>query len=100
TEPDEAFAPTASVQVRLQSGTVLVELDTSGAIDVAAERRRLAKELSTAEKELTVTSAKLASTAFTDRAPTEVVEGIRARQGVARTEIERVSARLAGLGPA
>lgn len=37
------FRPSASVEVRLSGGTVVVELDTSGTIDVAAERRRLEK---------------------------------------------------------
>ena len=41
--PGEAFAPTATLEVPLSAGPVHVELDTSGAIDVAAERARLGK---------------------------------------------------------
>src|SRR5205823_12192810 len=43
----DGFAPTAS----LAAGAVTVELDLSGVIDVAAERRRLEKDRATAEKE-------------------------------------------------
>ena len=52
TEPGDDFTPSASVEVRLSRGTVVVELDTSGTVDVAAERRRLEKDLAAAQKEL------------------------------------------------
>ncbi len=52
TEPAADFSPTAQVEVRLSGGTVGVELDTSGTVDVAAERRRLEKDLAAAQKEL------------------------------------------------
>ena len=41
TEAGDGFTPSASVEVRLSGGTVVVEVDTSGTVDVAAERRRL-----------------------------------------------------------
>ena len=50
--PADGFSPSASVEVRLSGGTVVVELDTSGTVDVAAERRRLEKDLAAAQKEL------------------------------------------------
>ena len=52
------------VEVRLSRGTVAVELDTSGTVDVAAERRRVEKDLAAAEKELKGTTAKLDNEAF------------------------------------
>ncbi|MEO9221566.1 MAG: hypothetical protein ABI251_07280, partial [Mycobacteriaceae bacterium] len=60
----------------------------------AAERRRLEKDQATNEKELAGTTAKLANAAFVAKAPTEVVDKIRARQDTARAEVERIGARL------
>ena len=99
-EPGDGFAATASIEVRLSRATVLVELDTSGTIDLAAERRRLDKELAAGQKELTTTTGKLGNAAFLGKAPEDVVAKIRARQSLAIEEIDRVTARLAGLGQA
>ncbi|KWX68100.1 valine--tRNA ligase [Mycobacterium sp. NAZ190054] len=97
TGADDGFAPSASVEVRLSAGTVVVEVDTSGTVDVEAERRRLEKDLASAEKELKGTTAKLGNDAFLAKAPAEVVDKIRARQQVATEEVERITARLAAL---
>ena len=91
------FAPTATVEVALSSGTIHVELDTSGAIDVGAERARLGRDLAAAQKELDQADKKLGNPKFTEKAPEQVVAGIRARREAAVAEIERVQARLAGL---
>jgi len=96
-QPGEAFTPTASFDVGLPAGTVTVELDTSGTIDLAAERARLDKDLAAARKELAGTEAKLANPSFTGKAPAEVVEKIRLRREVALADIERIEARLAAL---
>ena len=95
--PGPQFSPTASVEVRLGAGTVVVELDTSGSIDVAAERRRLEKDLAAAQKELASTAAKLSNADFLAKAPQDVVGKIRDRQRVAQEETGRINARLAGL---
>ncbi len=95
---DAGFTATASLEIRLSAATVAVELDTSSTVDLAAERRRLDKELAAAEKELAGTAAKLSSTAFLAKAPADVVGKIQARQQQARAEITRVTARLQGLG--
>ena len=97
TESDESFNPSAHVEVRLSRGTVVVEVDTSGTVDVAAERRRLEKDLAAAEKELAGTAGKLGNDAFLAKAPADVIEKIRARQQLAREEVDRITARLAGL---
>jgi valyl-tRNA synthetase len=97
TESDEGFSPTASVEVRLSPATVTIELDTSGTVDVAAERRRLEKDLAAAEKELTQTTEKLGNEAFVAKAPEAVVHKIKARRQLASEEVERISGRLAGL---
>src|SRR5262249_47456804 len=97
TAPQENFRPSASLEVRLSGGTVVVELDTSGTIDVAAERRRLEKDLAAAQKELASTAAKLGNADFLAKAPEAVVGKIRDRQRVAHEETERITARLAAL---
>jgi valyl-tRNA synthetase len=97
TEPPADFAPSASIEVSLSGGIVLVELDTSSTIDVAAERRRLDKDLAAAQKELAGTTAKLGNDAFLAKAPDDVVAKIRDRQRLAGEEVDRITARLAGL---
>lgn len=97
TDAGPDFRPSASVEVRLRGGTVVVELDTSGSIDVAAERRRLEKDLAAAHKELASTTAKLANEDFLAKAPPHVVDKIRDRQRLAQEESERINARLAVL---
>ena len=97
TPAGDGFSPSAAVEVRLSRGTVVVELDTSGTVDVAAERRRLEKDLAAAEKELSATTGKLGNDAFLAKAPADVVDKIRARQQLAREEVDRITARLADL---
>ncbi|RAV34657.1 valine--tRNA ligase [Corynebacterium heidelbergense] len=93
--PGADFAATASIEVRLSQATITVELDTSGTVDLAAERKRLEKDLAGAQKELDNAAKKLNNQGFLAKAPEKVVEGIRSRQAVAREEHERISARLA-----
>ncbi|MGH3980823.1 MAG: valine--tRNA ligase [Pseudonocardiaceae bacterium] len=96
-EPGEGFTPSVHFEVGLPAGTVLVELDMSGAIDVAAERARLGKDLAVAEKELAGTDGKLDNPRFVERAPAHVVEQIRGRRENAAADIDRLRARLADL---
>ncbi|MEW1933471.1 valine--tRNA ligase [Rhodococcus sp. NPDC079359] len=98
TEPAEDFAATASVEVRLSKATVVVELDTSGTVDLVAERARLVKDLAAAEKELAQTTGKLGNEAFLAKAPDAVVDKIRTRQTIAGEEIARITARLESMG--
>nr|WP_233520013.1 valine--tRNA ligase [Prauserella sp. PE36] len=95
--PGDDFAATASLEVSLASGAATVEVDTSGTIDVAAERKRLQKDLAVAEKELKQTEGKLGNQAFLDKAPAEVVDKIRVRRDTAAADIERITARLEAL---
>jgi valyl-tRNA synthetase len=97
TAAGDGFSPSAAVEVRLSRGTVLVELDTSGTVDVGAERRRLEKDLAAAEKELAGTTGKLGNEAFLAKAPADVVDKIRSRQQLAQEEVDRITARLASL---
>ena len=97
TAPGEDFDPSASIEVRLSQATVEVTLDTHGAVDVEAERKRLEKDLAKANKELEQTGKKLDNENFLSKAPEEVVNKIKDRQQVAREEVERISSRLEGL---
>ncbi|MGP3968990.1 valine--tRNA ligase [Streptomyces sp. 6N223] len=90
TEPGEGFTATATLPV---PGAV-VALDLSGAIDIAAERRRLTKDLAAAEKELAQTTAKLGNEAFLAKAPEHVVAKIRTRRDTAEADIARIREQL------
>jgi valyl-tRNA synthetase len=87
-------SPTATLAI---SGGVAVALDTRGAIDVAAERARLAKDKAAAEKEKAGALAKLGNEAFLAKAPDAVVAQIRERLAAAEAELVRVDAALAAL---
>lgn len=89
----EDFTATASLPV----AGATVALDLSGAIDVEAERKRLAKDLAAAEKDKAQTTAKLSNEGFLAKAPDHVVEKIRVRQATAEADIARITAQLASL---
>ncbi len=91
--PSETFAATA----RLAVGAVLVEIDTAGAIDVAAERRRLEKDLAAARKEHAQVTGKLANEQFMAKAPENVVAKVRQRAAQAVEDISRIESQLAAL---
>jgi valyl-tRNA synthetase len=92
-EPGEGFAVSAS----LVAEGVTVELDLAGTVDVEAERKRLDKDLAAARKEVQQTSAKLANSSFTAKAPADVVEKTRQRLAAAEADIARLEGRLAAL---
>jgi valyl-tRNA synthetase len=89
------FTPTASLSVR----AAVIEVDLSSAIDVSAERARLAKDLAAAEKEVAAATAKVGNPEFVARAPEPVVAKVRARLADAQTEIARLTAQLEALPP-
>jgi valyl-tRNA synthetase len=91
--PGEDFAPTAVVEAE----GVTVQLDTAAGIDVAAERRRLEKDLAAAESDARAAERKLANQSFVEKAPAAVVAKNRDRLAAARAEIERLAQRLAAL---
>jgi valyl-tRNA synthetase len=87
------FAPSVTVAL----GEATVEFDLSGAIDVAAERKRLSKDLAAAVKERDQATAKLGNEQFIGKAPEPVVAKIRARLADAESDIARLEGQLAGL---
>ena len=93
TGPEAGFAATAT----LQTADAAVRLDLSGAIDVAAERARLGKDLLAARKEQAGAAAKLGNEAFLAKAPDAVVDKIRTRLAEAVADLERIGAQLAAL---
>ena len=90
---DDSFSATASLPV----AGVTVELDLSGAIDVAAERRRLEKDLASAERELAQADAKLSSDGFLSKAPADTIDNIRPRRGAAEADVVTMRRRLDAL---
>jgi valyl-tRNA synthetase len=89
----EEFHPTATLPV----GGATVALDLSGVIDVAAERKRLTKDLGVAQKEKDQAEKKLTNEAFLAKAPEKVVAGIRSRLLSAEADITRITAQLSTL---
>ncbi|MBO3752953.1 valine--tRNA ligase [Streptosporangiaceae bacterium NEAU-GS5] len=89
----EGFAATA----RLEIGSVVVEIDTAGAIDVAAERKRLEKDLAAARKEQAQVTGKLGNEQFMSKAPEDVVAKVRARAAQAEVDIARLEGQLEAL---
>ncbi len=76
---------------------VRIGIDTSGAIDVAAERARLQKTLGITEKELAQVGAKLDNADFVSKAPQAVVGKMQRRRAEATADIERLREQLAVL---
>ncbi|MFJ9775586.1 valine--tRNA ligase [Kitasatospora sp. NPDC101157] len=91
----EGFAATASLPV----AGATVSLDLSGTIDVAAERKRLGKDLAAAEKEKQQAESKLGNEAFIAKAPDDVVDKIKGRLAKAEADIARLQTQLDKLPP-
>ncbi|MFE7666353.1 MULTISPECIES: valine--tRNA ligase [Streptomyces] len=89
----EGFSATASLPV----AGAEVALDLSGTIDVAAERKRLAKDLAAAEKEKAQAEGKLGNEAFLAKAPDNVVDKIRTRLAKAEEDIVRLQNQISSL---
>ena len=97
TDAEGGFTATATLEVTLAAGMATVSVDTSSAIDIAAEKTRLTKELAVAEKEIADTAKKLGNEQFLAKAPDKVVAGIRQRAEAAHADVSRISARLTEL---
>ena len=87
------FTPSASVEI----GSMKVELDLSGTVDVVAERARLEKDLVTAQKDMKTAAVKLSNEGFMAKAPENVVAEIKERMTATSADIERITAQLAAL---
>ena len=87
------FTPSATLDI----AGVKVEMDLTGSIDVVAERARLEKDLAAAQKDLKTAEVKLGNEGFMAKAPAEVVVEIKERLAKTTSDIERITAALAGL---
>jgi valyl-tRNA synthetase len=68
-------------------------LDLAASVDSGAERQRLHKEIEALGKHIAATEARLANTAFVEKAPPAVIEGARrqlAEQRAKKAELERL----------
>jgi valyl-tRNA synthetase len=89
----DGFTASASIEVE----GVTAELDVAGVIDVAAERRRMEKDLAAARAEAEQAERKLANADFTAKAPAAVVDKTRQRLEAAQADIARLEQRLASI---
>ena len=87
------FTPSASVEI----GSMKVELDLSGTVDLVAERARLEKDLMTAQKDMKTAEVKLSNEGFMAKAPANVVAEIKERMAATSADIDRITAQLAAL---
>jgi valyl-tRNA synthetase len=90
-----AARPPQSALAVSDAGEAYVPLE--GIVDLAAERRRLERELAKAEEELARLDAKLARAEFRERAPAEVVareEARRTEQAALLTKLREALGRL------
>jgi valyl-tRNA synthetase len=90
---EDAFTASASL---LAEG-ITVELNLAGTVDIAAERKRLERDLTAARKDAQSMTAKLGNEAFTAKAPADIIEKSRARLAAANADIARLKSRLASL---
>jgi len=94
----DAVRPPQSALAVSDAGEVYVSLE--GVVDVAAERRRLERELGRAEEERARLDAKLGRAEFRERAPAEVVareEARRAEQAALAATLREALERLDAL---
>ncbi len=89
TQPDGAPAAVSPL------GTIY--LDLAGAIDTAAEKTRLTKEIERLAKIVTAGEAKLSNEKFVATAPANIVEGARAQLNEAKAKLDENKRLLAGL---
>ena len=87
------ITPSAKVEI----GSVKVEFDLTGSIDVVAERARLEKDLAAAIKDKQTAEVKLNNDGFMAKAPESVVVEIRERLSKTSSDIERLTAQLGAL---
>jgi valyl-tRNA synthetase len=93
TAPADGFTASAALEVE----GITVELDMAGVIDVAAERRRMEKDLAAARSEAEQAARKLDNADFTAKAPAAVVAKTRQRLAAAHADITRIEQRLAAI---
>ncbi len=89
-------APKASAQILVRGGVAAIPLE--GVVDLAAEKTRLAKEISKCDGEAKKLDAKLANPGFLAKADEEVIDEHRERLDETKARIDKLNAALARLG--
>jgi len=96
---DISFAKTEPKGAALiVSGETTAALPLEGIIDMAAERRRLAKAIESATSDLSKMDAKLSNPSFVERAKPEAIAEARTRKAELEADITRLAAALKRLG--
>jgi valyl-tRNA synthetase len=96
-EPADGSAPDGgAAQIVIDEATFVLPLE--GVIDIAAERSRLGKALTAAEKERDALGARLGNPSFTERAKLEAVEKARSDHAAKASDADKYRAALASLG--
>ena len=95
-EPASAPIPDGAAQFALDEATVVLPL--ADVVDLAAEKRRLEKELAKVRGEIDGLDRNLANAAFVSRAPGHVVEQQNERRAAAEGVRARLAEALARLG--
>jgi valyl-tRNA synthetase len=93
---DELPVDEGLVEVVLAGGEIeaVIRPVAFDASTVASERARLEKDLAAAERLLQATRDRLASEAFTSKAPPAIVDGARAREAELAEQVRRLGERL------
>ncbi len=94
-ERGEHVAQSAKAVVGADAEVVMV---LAGLIDIEAEKTRIARDITKAEKEIATLEKKLANEAFIARAPEDVVAEQRARLADEQTKRQRLADALVALG--
>jgi valyl-tRNA synthetase len=92
-----ADLPAPAKAVTLAAGGVTTYLPLAGLVDLAAERTRLQKEIDNVDKQLQRIQGLLSNPGFTGKAPAEVIERERAKQGELQEKRTQLAERLADL---
>ena len=95
---DPAGSPSRGSAAQVVVDGDIYKLHLEGIIDLEAERMRLSKAVTVAEKDRDSLAARLSNSSFTERAKPEAVEKARADHDARAAEAERLAAALARLG--
>lgn len=87
-----AAKPEASATAVFGNNQVHVIL--KGLLDFEEERKRLRKEIQKIEKEMTASEKKLSNKGFMDKAPADIVEGVREKASIMGAKLQKITENL------
>jgi valyl-tRNA synthetase len=65
-----------------------------GILDFSEERKRLRKEIKKIEKDMEISTRKLSKREFVEKAPSEIVDQVRAKAEAMRLKLEKLNQNL------